>query len=164
MPYLSAYASVICTIATLSNAQHPRFHQWNHGFPGAVSPSSTASIAPISTPSVAIAELDKSPDPSPVAASSASRSKSSTAPSSAVGGTSSRSGATSSSNITPNGIKAGVAGFPGIQITNKAALGQYAPYISWYSDYWPNTTDFTSGGKTVKGIGMVSPRFSAAPL
>lgn len=163
MPGLSAYASVLCTIATLSSAQHPHFHQWNHNGPaGAALPSSTASIAPsstvsVSTPSVAVAELDSSPISSIVVAGSASSSTSSIAANSAVSGTGSSSGATSSSSISPNGIKAGVAGFPQIQITNKAALAQYADYISWYSDYWPNTTDFVSGTKTVKGIGMVSP-------
>lgn len=162
MPGLSAYASVLCTIATLSSAQHPHFHQWNHNGPaGAASASSAAStIAPsstasVSTPSVAVAELDSSPISSIVVAGSASSSTSSIAANSAVSGTGSSSGATSSSSISPNGIKAGVAGFPQIQITNKAALAQYADYISWYSDYWPNTTDFVSGTKTVKGIGML---------
>lgn len=163
MPGLSAYASVLCTIATLSSAQHPHYHQWNHNGPaGAVSASSIASIAPsstapTSTPSVAVAELDSSPDASLGVASSAPSSTSGTAANPAVSGTGSSTGATSSSSISPSGIKAGVAGFPKIQITNKAALDQYAPYISWYSDYWPNTTDFPSGTKTVKGIGMVSP-------
>ena len=164
MPAFPAYASVLCMIAALSNAQHPHFHQWNHcGPPGAVSQSSIASTAPTSTPSVAVAELDSSPDPSAVAASSAS-STGNTASSAAVSGTGSSSGAASSSSLTPNGKKAGVAGFPQIQITNKAALGQYAPYISWYSDYWPNTTDFTSGGTTVKGIGMVSSQSPTCPF
>ena len=157
MPGLAAYASILCTIAALSSAQHPHFHQWDYYHaPPAAPPSSTASIAPTSTQSVAVVELNASTGPSPVAASSASSSSSDTAPSSAVSDTGSSSGGASSSSITPNGIKAGVAGFPQIQITNKAALAQYAPYISWYSDYWPNTTDFTSGANTTKGIGMVS--------
>ncbi|KAF6241884.1 hypothetical protein HO173_000596 [Letharia columbiana] len=122
-----------------------------------MSSSSTTLTAPTSTPSIAVAELDSSPNASPVAASSASSSTSSTAVASTGSGTGTdgSSGATASSSITPNGIKAGVAGFPDIVNTNKAALDQYAPYISWYSDYWPNTTDFTSGTKTVKGIGML---------
>ncbi|CAF9942971.1 MAG: hypothetical protein ALECFALPRED_010343 [Alectoria fallacina] len=158
MPALLAYASLLYTFAALSDAQHPHFHQWSHyGPPGAISPSptasssSTASIAPTSIPSVAVAALVSSPDPSPVVAGNASSNASSTAATSST----SDSGAISSSSITPNGNKAGVAGFPGIQITNKAALDRYAPFISWYSDYWPNTTDFNSAGKTVKGIGML---------
>lgn len=154
---LSAYASVLCTITAFSNAQHPHYHQWNHhGTPGAVSLSSSASTAPAATATVAVTELDSSGDSSPVAGSSASSSISDTAPSSAVSGTGISSADTSSSSITPNNKKAGVAGFKDIQITNKAALAQYAPYISWYSDYWPNTPDFPSGTVTVKGIGMVS--------
>ena len=156
---LSAYASVLCTIAALSNAQRPHYHQWNHyAPPGAVSLSSTASTAPSATASVAAVELDSSSDPSPVAGSSVSSSISGTAPSSAVSGTGSSSDSISSSGLTPNNNKAGVAGFKNIQITYKAALAQYAPYISWYSDYWPNTPDFPSGDYTVKGIGMVSPQ------
>ena len=157
MPAFLAYASVLCMIVALSNAQHPHFHQWNYyAPPGLIPQSATASTAPISTSSVSVAELDSSPDPSPIAASSASSSAVNTSPSSAVSDTGSSSGTTSTSSLTPNGKKAGVAGFPQIQITNKAALGQYASYISWYSDYSPNTADFTSDGATVKGIGMVS--------
>ena len=158
---LSAYASVLCAIAALSNAQHPHYHQWNHyaapgAPPGAVSLSSTASTAPSATASVAVAELDSISDPSPVAGSSVSSSISDTSPSSAVSSTGSTSDSTSSSSITPNNKKAGVAGFKNIQINNKEALGLYAPYVSWYSDYWPNTPDFINGSHTVKGIGMVS--------
>lgn len=156
---LSAYASVLCTIAALSNAQHPHYHQWNHYGPpgvGAASLSSTASTAPSATASVAVVDLESSSDPSPVAGSSVSSSIAGSAPSSAVSSTDSSSDSTSSSSITPGTKKAGVAGFKNIQINNKAALTQYAPYISWYSDYWPNTPDFPSGAVTVKGIGMVS--------
>ncbi len=156
MPAFLAYVSVLCMIVALSNAQHPHFHQWNHYTPPGVVPQiATASTAPISTASVLVAELDSSPDPSPVAASSVSSSAVNTSPSSTVSDTGSSSGTASTSSLTPNGKKAGVAGFPQIQITNKAALGQYASHISWYSDYWPNTPDFTSDGATVKGIGMV---------
>ena len=148
---MSIFASILCTNIALSSAQHAHYQQWNHhASRGAVSPRSTASTAPTSTPSVAIAELDSSPNPSSVAASIAPSGTSGTAPSSAV------SGSISSSSLTPKGNKAGLGGFPKIQINNKAALDQYAPYVSWYSDYWPNTTDYTSGTYTIKGIGMVS--------
>ena len=152
---MSVFASFLCTNIALSSAQHAHYHQWiHHASRRAVSLSSTASTAPTSTSSVAVAELDSSPNPSPssVAASSAPSGTSGTAPSSAV------SGSTSSSSLTPKGNKAGLGGFPKIQVNNEAALDQYAPYVSWYSDYWPNTTDYTSGTYTVKGIGMVSPQ------
>ena len=151
MRYMSIFASILCINVALSRARHAHAHQWNHhASRGTVSLSSSASTAPTSTPSVAVAELDSSPNPSSITASSASSGTSGNAPSSAV------SGSTSSSSLTPNGNKAGLGGFPKIQINNKAALDQYAPYISWYSDYWPNTTDYTSGTYTIKGIGMVS--------
>lgn len=153
MPALSAYASVLCTIAALSNAQPPHFHQWNHyGPPGAVSPTSAASTisaaspASSSTASVAVVELDGSSEASSVVRSSASSTTSSSG---------SVTAATSSSSITPKGLKAGIAGFPGIQVTNAAILDQFASYISWYSDYWPNTTDYTGNGSTLTGIGML---------
>ncbi|KAF2719832.1 glycoside hydrolase family 128 protein [Polychaeton citri CBS 116435] len=53
------------------------------------------------------------------------------------------------SNLTPNGRKAGLSGYIGIQ--EKNAFSDLAPHISWYSDYTPNTPD--SNG--VKGIGML---------
>ena len=59
---------------------------------------------------------------------------------------------TSSNSLTPNGVKAGVAGYQ--SITKKSSWNQFAPHIGWYSDYWPNTPD--SGA--VRGIGMVSLR------
>ena len=42
-----------------------------------------------------------------------------------------------------------------VSITEKSSWSQFTPHIGWYSDYWPNTTDFGS----VKGIPMVSPAF-----
>ena len=62
---------------------------------------------------------------------------------------SSSSTAQSSTSLTPNGIKAGVAGYQ--SITDKSAWSQFTPHIGWYSDYWPNTPDSGS----VSGIGMV---------
>lgn len=55
----------------------------------------------------------------------------------------------SESNLTPNGKKAGLAGYIGVQ--NKQAFKDLSPYISWYSDYTA-TTPSTSG---VQGIGML---------
>lgn len=57
----------------------------------------------------------------------------------------------SSNNLTPNGIKAGVAGYR--SITAKSSWSQFSPHIGWYSDYWPNTPDSGS----VTGVPMVSP-------
>ena len=59
--------------------------------------------------------------------------------------------ASSPNTLTPNGIKAGVAGYR--SITEKSSWSQFTSQIGWYSDYWPDTPD--SG--TVSGIGMVSP-------
>lgn len=56
---------------------------------------------------------------------------------------------TRDSSLTPNGVKAGIAAYPGA--TSKAAWTQFEPYIGWYSDYTPTTPDC---GK-VKGIPMV---------
>ena len=57
---------------------------------------------------------------------------------------------TNSNTLTPNGKKAGVAGYQ--SITEKASWSQFTSHIGWYSDYWPNTPDSGS----VTGIGMVS--------
>ncbi len=57
----------------------------------------------------------------------------------------------SSNTLTPNGIKAGVAGYR--SITGKSSWSQFTPHIGWYSDYWPNTPDSGS----VTGVPMVSP-------
>jgi len=59
--------------------------------------------------------------------------------------------ASSPNTLTPNGIKAGVAGYR--SIAEKSSWNQFTSQIGWYSDYWPDTPD--SG--TVSGIGMVSP-------
>ena len=153
---LSACTPVLCIIFALSNAQRSHLHHWNHYEPQV--PTSLGSIVPTvssPTPSISVRDLNSSPNSSPVTASSASSSNTVNAPHSTASDTSSSSGASSSSGITPNGIKAGLAGFPKIQTTNKAALDQFAPHISWYSDYWPNTTDFQSGVNNLKGIGMV---------
>ena len=56
---------------------------------------------------------------------------------------------TAASGLIPNGIKAGIAGFPGI--TARKDWDLFTPYIGWYTDYWPNTTD----SEGVKGIPMV---------
>nr|POF22389.1 alkali-sensitive linkage protein 1 [Quercus suber] len=55
----------------------------------------------------------------------------------------------SKSNLTPNGNKAGLSGYIGIQ--SKDAFKSLAPHISWYSDYTAVTPD--SDGVT--GIGML---------
>nr|POF07199.1 alkali-sensitive linkage protein 1 [Quercus suber] len=55
----------------------------------------------------------------------------------------------SKSNLTPNGNKAGLSGYIGIDA--KGAFKSLAPYISWYSDYTAVTPD--SDG--VIGVGML---------
>ena len=57
--------------------------------------------------------------------------------------------AISLSDLSPHGKKAGLSGYVGIQ--NTSAFKNFAPYISWYSDYTPNTPK--SHG--VEGIGML---------
>ena len=51
--------------------------------------------------------------------------------------------------VLPKGQKAGLSGYVGVQSTS--AFKEFAPHISWYSDYTPNTPH--SHG--VKGIGML---------
>lgn len=62
---------------------------------------------------------------------------------------SSGSTSTSSSSLTPNGIKAGIAGFR--TITDKPDWDKFTPFIGWYSDYFPDTP----GSGKVSGIPMV---------
>lgn len=52
-------------------------------------------------------------------------------------------------NFTPKGKKAGLSGYIGIE--KKPAFKTLAPYISWYSDYAPNTPN----AHGVKGVGML---------
>jgi hypothetical protein len=58
------------------------------------------------------------------------------------------------SNLTPNGKKAGLSGYDGIQTNAKAAFSALAPHISWYSDYTA-TTETTSAFPNVMGIPML---------
>jgi hypothetical protein len=51
--------------------------------------------------------------------------------------------------LTPNGRKAGLSGYVGIQDTD--AFTDLAPYISWYSDYTANTPSSLG----VEGVGML---------
>ncbi|KAJ6193598.1 glycosyl hydrolase catalytic core-domain-containing protein [Bipolaris maydis] len=50
-------------------------------------------------------------------------------------------------NIVPK--KAGLSGYPGIQ--TEAGFASLAPYIGWYSDYNPDTPDYTG----VQGVPML---------
>ncbi|KAK5125298.1 hypothetical protein LTR08_005360 [Meristemomyces frigidus] len=74
---------------------------------------------------------------------------SSAAPSSSATSAAPSSSGISVGNLTPNGKKAGLSGYIGIQ--NIDAFSDLAPYISWYSDYTANTPD----EQGVKGIGML---------
>ena len=58
---------------------------------------------------------------------------------------------------TVNGIKAGLSGYPKINLYSKPGMDAFAPHIGWYSDYTPSTPDY---GK-VQGIPMVSSSTSA---
>ena len=152
----SAWDFLFCIIATLSNTQHPYFHHWKPGkqpHPASLPQSLHFDL------SVAVAKLDSSPYPSFVATSSASSSASGIAPGSAAKSTHTSSDADPSPNSKRHRIKAGITGFPEIQLLKKAALEQVALHISWYSDY--EDTCFTGGGKSVEGVGMVSSHVSS---
>jgi len=69
--------------------------------------------------------------------------------------TSSSASTSSTNSLTPNGVKAGLSGYVGVQ--NKAGFSLLADHISWYSDYSPSTPD--SG--TVQGIPMVSTTYAS---
>lgn len=108
--------------------------------------SSSSAAAPSSTLTTSVssvASIAASSSPSSVAATSsyASSAASSSASASPSG--------VSSGNLTPNGKKAGLSGYIGIQ--DKASFSALSPYISWYSDYTPNTPDVDG----VMGIGML---------
>jgi len=79
----------------------------------------------------------------------ASTTKATSAASSAAAAASTGVATISKKNLTPNGRKAGLSGF--VNIHYYPAFDQLAPYISWYSDYYPNTPDWSG----VKGVGML---------
>lgn len=106
---------------------------------GACTPSSTfATSATSSTRASSAISATRATSASSVASAAATTSTAA----------SSKSGI-SKTNLTPNGKKAGLSGF--VNIDYYPAFKQLAPYISWYSDYYPNTPD--SAG--VKGVGML---------
>lgn len=104
--------------------------------PGFIPPTLSASSAP--NPTITAKQLNDVP--ATPSASVAASTSSADSPSSSLNGNS----------LTPNGIKAGVAGYR--SITEKSSWNKFAPHIGWYSDYWPDTPDSGS----VTGIGMVS--------
>lgn len=114
--------------------------QVGYSAPTQISSSTPASSTPASIP-IASATSVAPVSPS-VAATTASSSLS--------------SAHVSSNSLTPNGIKAGVAGYR--SITGKSSWSQFTPHIGWYSDYWPNTP--ASG--SVTGVPMVSPHSPAS--
>lgn len=84
-----------------------------------------------------------------ISAPSSPAASSSTASASTASGT-----GISKANLTPNGKKAGLSGYVGIQTNAKAAFGDLAPYIGWYSDYTA-TTETTAEFPEVMGIPML---------
>lgn len=106
---------------------------------GYTAPSEVGSTIPASSTATSVSRASgtsAAPTPFSVAAGTASSS-----PSAAP---------VSSKSLTPNGIKAGVAGYR--SITGKSSWSKFSPHIGWYSDYWPNTPDSGS----VTGVPMVS--------
>ncbi|CAJ2508965.1 Uu.00g139910.m01.CDS01 [Anthostomella pinea] len=104
-----------------------------------------------SAPNTLVNSTSRAPAPAP----SSSSSSSAAAPSSHSSATSTSSTSAASStgiskaNLTPNGKKAGLSGFVGIQ--NKSGFSDLAPHMSWYSDYTANTPD----AQDVMGVGML---------
>ncbi|KAK5735727.1 hypothetical protein LTR17_007899 [Elasticomyces elasticus] len=141
---------------TQEQVQAPAYHAPS----SYVAPSSYAApslySAPASSSSVApVAESSSEAAPSSTLVTSVSSAYSSPAPapssyaSSAVSSAAPASSGISSGNLTPNGKKAGLSGYIGIQ--EKASFESLSQYISWYSDYTPNTPDVNG----VMGIGML---------
>lgn len=102
--------------------------------------SSRATSAPATKVSSPVAYI------SPSAGSRSSTASSSSPASSSQGASTS---GISRGTLSPNGKKAGLSGYPGIQAM--PAFSDLASYISWYSDYTPNTPD----SQGVMGIGML---------
>lgn len=118
-------------------------------------PSSSAEVSPVepaSTTEISSAPAPSSTKPSttflttstPTSTAAAPPAYTSTAPSD-----SSSSTGITTTNLTPNGKKAGLSGYIGIQ--SKQAFTDLAPYISWYSDYAPDTPS----SQGVQGIPML---------
>ncbi|KAI7305488.1 hypothetical protein KC315_g14650, partial [Hortaea werneckii] len=145
---------VTATAAPTPEVQHKA--QWGYQGPASSkessSPSTVASstsVAPQSYSSVEEAPVqESSAKPSTTFATSAaspSAYSSAASPSSYGSGSSTTSSSSSSgtgitaNNLTPNGKKAGLSGYVGIQ--EMQAFSELAPYISWYSDYAPDTPD-----------------------
>ncbi|KAK5111708.1 hypothetical protein LTR85_011753 [Meristemomyces frigidus] len=167
--YVTAASSASSVTVELKN----HWHSWSHS--SAASSSSEVSSAPASTSAASVytptSSSTSSVYVSPVAYSSSSSAATTLATSTSVysstsaytssasvasfsSAASTSSAAASStgitvSNLTPNGKKAGLSGYIGIG--DIAAFSDLAPYISWYSDYTPNTPD----EQGVMGIGML---------
>lgn len=150
------------------------WHSWSHHTTASSSSeessvSSSTTVPSVSTP--ASSSASSSADVSPIAYSSSTAAESTLATSSSAyssaavytsstplvsssSAPSTSSAAASSTgitvgNLTPNGKKAGLSGYIGIG--DISAFSDLAPYISWYSDYTPNTPD----EQGVMGIGML---------
>jgi len=113
-------------------------------------PSPKPSEAPSSSAATYVAPA---PTPEPVKSSSSAAAPSSAA-SSGYGSPPASSSGISKTNLTPNGKKAGLSGYTGIQTNAKEAFSALAPHISWYSDYTA-TTETTSAFPNVMGIPML---------
>lgn len=84
-----------------------------------------------------------------ISPSAASQSSAASSGSPALSSQGASSSGISRGTLSPNGKKAGLSGYPGIQAM--PAFSDLASYISWYSDYTPNTPD----SQGVMGIGML---------
>ncbi len=112
----------------------------------------TASSAPLiasSTDTSPAAPVQEATQAATVLSSAMAAAYTNTAAASVAPVASSGSTSTSSSSLTPNGIKAGIAGFR--TITDKPDWDKFTPFIGWYSDYFPDTP----GSGKVSGIPMV---------
>ncbi|KAI7459828.1 hypothetical protein KC351_g17531 [Hortaea werneckii] len=148
---------VTATAAPTPEVQHKA--QWGYHGPASSKESSAPSAVYTSVEEAPVEESSAKPSTtfatSAASAASPPASTSAASPSSYDSGSSTTSSSPSSgtgittNNLTPNGKKAGLSGYIGIQ--EMQAFSELAPYISWYSDYAPDTPD----AQGVKGIGML---------
>ncbi|KAI7303366.1 hypothetical protein KC315_g15728, partial [Hortaea werneckii] len=148
---------VTATAAPTPEVQHKA--QWGYHGPASSKESSAPSAVYTSVEEAPVEESSAKPSTtfatSAASAASPPAYTSAASPSSYDSGSSTTSSSPSSgtgittNNLTPNGKKAGLSGYIGIQ--EMQAFSELAPYISWYSDYAPDTPD----AQGVKGIGML---------
>ncbi|KAI9667255.1 MAG: hypothetical protein M1821_000069 [Bathelium mastoideum] len=135
--YALALRAVSSEASPAFDGKHRTQHGWPHHWHGNSSDSAAASTETLVTTTYAGVLTTTS------VVTSTTRTGTSAA------ATVSSTGEFLSSTASPLPFKAGLSGFVGV--TSKSAFNDLKPYISWYSDYTPTTSD-TDG---VKGIPML---------